>query len=300
VWPIDERAARAPAGWRGWPEGKRFALVLTHDVESAVGQARVRDLCLIEEGLGFRSSFNFVPERYPVLPDLRADLVARGFEVGVHGLRHDGKYFRSRRTFSERSLRINRYLEEWGAVGFRSPSTLRNLDWFHDLAIRYDSSCCDTDPFEPQPQHCGTIFPYFVPRPGDPRSGYYELSYTLPQDFTLFVLKREKGNGTWKRKLDWIAEKGGMALINTHPDYMSFGGARPGDEEYPVEDYRDLLAYARDRHRDRCWHVLPRELVSWLEGVAFRGGRPDSGGSGRSPQVARKARPERRKERGCK
>ena len=37
VWPIDERAGSAPAGWTGWPDGKRFALVLTHDVDTAPG-----------------------------------------------------------------------------------------------------------------------------------------------------------------------------------------------------------------------------------------------------------------------
>ena len=57
-----------------------------------------------------------------------------------------------------------------------------------------------------------------------PRSGYVELPYTLPQDSTLFLLLREKTNGIWKTKLDWIAQHGGMALLNTHPDYMRFDG----------------------------------------------------------------------------
>ena len=64
VWPIDERAGKAPKGWQGWPEGKKFALVLTHDVDTAKGQERCYQLAELEERLGFRSSFNFVPERY--------------------------------------------------------------------------------------------------------------------------------------------------------------------------------------------------------------------------------------------
>ena len=28
---------RGPADWRGWPDGKQFALVLTHDVEGKEG-----------------------------------------------------------------------------------------------------------------------------------------------------------------------------------------------------------------------------------------------------------------------
>jgi predicted deacetylase len=42
----------------------------------------------LEEEKGFRSSFNFVPERYKVSPELRDYLVKKGFEVGVHGLKH--------------------------------------------------------------------------------------------------------------------------------------------------------------------------------------------------------------------
>ena len=72
VWPIDERAAIPPEGSTGWPEGKRFALVLTHDVDTERGVGRCRDLAVLEEGLGVRSSFNFVPERYKDCAELRA------------------------------------------------------------------------------------------------------------------------------------------------------------------------------------------------------------------------------------
>jgi hypothetical protein len=47
--------------------------------------------------------------------------------------------------------------------------------------------------------------------------GYVELPYPLPQDFTLFTVMREKDIDIWKKKLDWIVEKGGMALLITHP-----------------------------------------------------------------------------------
>jgi hypothetical protein len=51
-----------PTGWPGWPGGKKFALVLTHDVEGAAGLAKCRQLMELEQSLGFRSSFNFIPE----------------------------------------------------------------------------------------------------------------------------------------------------------------------------------------------------------------------------------------------
>ena len=69
-----------------WPGGYRFALVLTHDIETAAGQAFVREVADMEEDLGFRSSFNFVLERYPLNFALMQELRTRGFEVGCHGL----------------------------------------------------------------------------------------------------------------------------------------------------------------------------------------------------------------------
>src|ERR1039458_10127115 len=62
VWPIDEEAGATPPGWPGWPEGKRFALVLTHDVEGCRGLGRVERLMNLDLQHGVRSSFNFVPE----------------------------------------------------------------------------------------------------------------------------------------------------------------------------------------------------------------------------------------------
>src|SRR5437764_7735989 len=59
VWPINESAAQPPAGWPGWPGGKQFAIVLTHDVEGSVGVARCQRLAELEMRVGFKSSFNF-------------------------------------------------------------------------------------------------------------------------------------------------------------------------------------------------------------------------------------------------
>ena len=40
-----------------------------------------------------------------------------------------------------------------------------NLSWYHDLEIAHVSSTFDTDPFEPQPDAAGTIFPFWIPAP---------------------------------------------------------------------------------------------------------------------------------------
>lgn len=273
VWPIDENAARHPDNWSGWPDGKQFALILIHDVETERGQEKCRQLLKLEEEMGFRSAFNFVPERYNVSPELRQDLFKKGFEVGVHGLKHDGKLFISRKKFIKQADRINHYLKEWQSVGFSSPSMHRNLDWTHELNIEYDTSTFDTDPFEVQPEGMATIFPFFVHGCNGQR-GYIELPYTLPQDFTLFVLMKESNISTWIRKLDWIAEKGGMALLITHPDYMSMeeDKAECMREEYPVELYENLLDHVRTKYGGRYWHALPSEMARfWRKKVVGYG-----------------------------
>ena len=128
IWPIDHNAGKPPEGWTGWPDGKKFALVLTHDVETANGLDKCMQLAEIEERLGFRSSFNFVPGDYTVPAALRQNLTDRGFEIGVHGLHHHNNPFRSKSIFQKQAIEINRYLKEWDSVGFRSPSMYHDLE----------------------------------------------------------------------------------------------------------------------------------------------------------------------------
>lgn len=287
-----------PERWSGWPNGKKFAVVLTHDVEGHDGVRRCRQLMQLELEMGFRSSFNFIPEgSYKDPRGVREELSRNGFEVGVHDLRHDGWLYRSRQAFIRNSGRIKRYLSDWGAVGFRSGFMLHNLDWLHDLDLQYDTSTFDTDPFEPQPEGRHTIFPFWVPAPEARKSevrgqrsevnsgggqgteagsdlrppascvrnrGYVELPYTLPQDSTLFLLLRETSIDLWRKKVDWIAEHGGMALVNTHPDYMAMRGSPRDSREFPVELYLELLRYISSKYSGQYWHALPREVATLI------------------------------------
>ncbi|MEK7954397.1 hypothetical protein [Luteolibacter soli] len=263
TWPIDVTSATPPAHWPGWPQGNEFAFVITHDVESRSGVSKARDLAQLEVALGLRSSFNFIPEGpYDDPAELRAWLEARGFEIGVHDLNHDGRLYGSRHGFRQKAGRINRYLKDWGAVGFRSGFMLRQLDWIHDLKVAYDASTFDTDPFEPQPEGSGTIFPFLVEADGD-EPGYVELPYTLPQDSTLFLLLGEETVAIWKQKLDWIARQGGLALVNIHPDYMDFSGKRTSSC-YPHLLVKELFEHLCSRYRGKFWNPLAKDLACWF------------------------------------
>ena len=299
TWPIDPSATLPPSNWSGWPDDKGFAFVLSHDVETQIGYDKIGPLVDLEESLGFRSVVNFIPEgQYRVSDKLIQNLKARGFEVGVHGLHHDGKLYNNFDSFKKRAQKINHYLEAWDATGFRSPLMHRNLDWLHSLNISYDSSTFDTDPFEPQPDGLGTIFPKWIPIPiADPpfripnsttqdtsketpisnqqsiisngnsaspsSSGYVELPYTLPQDSTLYLLLKEPTIDIWKTKTAWIAQHSGMAFLNVHPDYIDFNG-KSTQSQYPASHYADFLKHIKETYTGQYWHATPNEVAQFF------------------------------------
>jgi peptidoglycan/xylan/chitin deacetylase (PgdA/CDA1 family) len=271
---VDEESGNPPQGWHSWPDGKQFAFVITHDVESSKGQENCYQLMELDVEFGFRSCFNFVAEEFPIELELLRNLTEMGFEVGLHGLKHSGNLFKSEEVFLKQTPRINHYLRQWKAAGFRTPAMYHNLDLLHHLEIEYDSSTFDVDPFEPQPDGMVTIFPFWVQN-GWASKGFVELPYTLPQDFTLFILLKEKNIEIWKKKLDWIVEKGGMALLVTHPDYMNYEkGSRCNIGEYPMEYYEEFLNYAKDKYKGQYWHSLPRDIARfWKEKIVLEKGR---------------------------
>lgn len=229
-----------------WPNGAPFAFVITHDIETGDGQRFVAAVADLDQQFGFRSCFNFVPERYAVDRALIADLGARGFEIGVHGLKHDGRLFESETVFRTRAARINRYLKDFGAVGFRAPFTHRNPAWMQALEIEHDSSFFDTDPYEPIAGGCMSIHPYFIGR-------FVELPMTLIQDHTLICLMGETTPRLWLEKIDFVRRHNGLALINTHPDYL---------RQCKILDVYRAFLEAMSAARD-YWHALPRDVARW-------------------------------------
>lgn len=229
-----------------WPHGKRYAFVLTHDIESAVGQQFVHHVAELEEKIGFRSSFNFVPADYDVSFDLINELRQRGFEIGIHGLKHDGKLFNSRQKFMHCANKINLHLQQFGAVGFRAPLTHRHPEWMQALDIEYDLSFFDTDPFEPIPGGTMSIWPFFI-------GHFVELPYTLVQDYTLTSVLGESTPRLWLEKVDFIEKYHGMALINSHPDYLRHSAN--------LKIYSDFLSTMKQR--SGFWHALPRDVAHW-------------------------------------
>lgn len=232
-----------------WPHGRSFAAILTHDVEGPAGVANIARVLEAERRHGMVSSWNFVAEDYPIPAGTFERIRAAGGEIGLHGIHHDGRLFADRAAFEANLPLIRRYLDAWGAVGFRSPATHRDPDWMPELGSLYDSSFPDTDPFEPQPGGCCSIFPYFL---GD----LVELPITLVQDHTLWEILRRDSIELWTQKAEWIAEHHGLVNIIVHPDYVV--------AEERLAAYEGFLAFLRGLlDRRGGWHALPRDVAAW-------------------------------------
>jgi hypothetical protein len=259
------RLAGTPVPWLDlWPDGRSWALVLTHDVETAAGwqlRGRLREP---EREFGLHSSWNLVAERYLVDETMLEELRQDGCEIGVHGLRHDGHDLGSRRLLRQRLPAMRAAAQRWDAVGFRSPATHRRWEWMPALGFDYDSSSPDTDPYEPQPGGCCSVLPF-------QNADMVELPITLPQDHTLFALLDQPDGALWSEKLAHIRSLGGMALVLTHPDYAD-------DPRVPAA-YRSLLAEAAAD--PGVWPALPREVADWWRRRAVSHLRPDGDGGWR-------------------
>lgn len=229
-----------------WPDSAKYSFVLTHDVETAEGMQHISRIADAEQALGFRSSWNLVPYKYKIDNGLVRDLHSRGFEIGIHGYNHDGQLYSSKRVFNKRVSAINQAIDQYNAVGFRSPMVHRNLSWLQDLKIEYDSSCFDIDPFQAAPGGVGMIWPFVAGK-------FIELPYTMPQDHTLFIKLGEKSDRIWRDKLNYLRKHQGMAMMLTHPDYLT------GRRE--TEIYLNFLEYVRDT--GDYWHATPQDVSQW-------------------------------------
>jgi hypothetical protein len=233
-----------------WPDGAPASAILTHDVETTVGLNFIPQLIDIDDAFGIKTSFQLVPEqRYRVSRELLELLRVRQCEVNVHGLNHDGNLFRDRESFLRQARWINRYVQYFGAAGFRAACMYRNVEWYDDLDISYDMSVPNVAHLEPQRGGCCTVFPYFIGK-------VVELPLTTIQDYSLFHILGDYSIELWKKQIDLISERHGMLSFIVHPDYVM--------EEKSLSVYKTLLAYLSQMARDKkIWIARPGEVDRW-------------------------------------
>jgi hypothetical protein len=240
---------RLPFIWF-WPNRADACVTITHDVEDLAGKEFCSELMDLDESFGFRSSFQIVPEgRYAVSQKFLNGIRARGFELCVQDLNHDGRLFDELGQFRQRAALINRFAREHDAKGFRSAVLYRNPEWFKYLDFSYDMSMPNVAHLDPQHGGCCTVTPYFI-------GGLVELPLTTVQDYMLFHYLKQRSADLWRQQIEMILTKNGLVTLLIHPDYIVERDSRGV--------YTDLLAMLNELRTVRhLWFALPGEVASW-------------------------------------
>ena len=233
-----------------WPEGAPSCLIMTHDVETAVGRDFTSKLMELDSLHGIKASYQVVPEeRYKVPDEYVQQIRAHGFEFNVHDLSHDGQLYQKREIFLQRARRINEYITKFGARGFRAGVMYRNLDWYDAYEFSYDMSVPNVAHLEPQRGGCCTVMPFFVGK-------ILELPLTTLQDYSLFYILNDFSIDLWKIQLELIRKRNGLTSFIAHPDYLVAPRAR--------RVYESLLEHIGNMvEREKIWMALPGEVDQW-------------------------------------
>jgi hypothetical protein len=266
AWPVDctvenlhkeflrlllERSSmkRVPFIWF-WPEGASNCLMMTHDVETSTGRDFTTKLIDLDESYGIKASFQVIPEkRYEVSDEYVSEIRNRGFEFNVHDLNHDGRLYRERSEFLRRASRINGYVRQYNARGFRSGAMYRNQEWYEAFEFSYDMSVPNVAHLEPMRGGCCTVMPYFIGK-------IVELPLTTAQDYSLLHILNDGSIDLWKEQLALLKKSNGLMSFIVHPDYQI--------ERHARNIYESLLAYLQAMIvREKIWSALPGEVDQW-------------------------------------
>jgi len=227
-WPVEhsvETFRSAMRRWLGlpepkrWPDGRRCALALTHDIDTRDGLLCAPEIAAAERDFGLKSTWFVTCEDKVVIRSALDRLASEGHEIGCHDLYHDTRIAcLDERAIAARLDKCCEILRDYGVSGFRSPSLGRSDALFDALAgfFDYDSSVPDTDGVH----GCCTVLPFR-------RGNLLEIPITMPMDATLLFrgFSAERAVHVWRKKLEWIKQVGGAAVLVIHPE-PQFGGRR--------------------------------------------------------------------------
>ena len=237
--------------WR-WPDGKRCALVLSHDVDTARQESGIELLARVAEDRGIRSTFSFVGKNLASYRSLLRRLRSAGHEIALHDRYHDNQVaFLAEDAIVKRLTPLKEQMAEHGIEGFRSPSWYTSPQLWRALkrmGFSYDMSVVDSWPFFDRSRNFGvasifpfrygglTIVPNTIPYDGPPRMCGYRVGEILT---------------FWKPKLDWIGRNGGLIMLNVHPDRWWSGTAKAAAMlgkvvDYVMQNYNPAVMRARD------------------------------------------------------
>lgn len=245
TFPIDDLADKLDPSTEEKREfwQKDFGVIMTHDVDTREGyEYGLSRFVEIERAEDMVSTFNIVPSspEYEVDQDLITSLLRDGFDIGMHGLHHDGKFaFLSDEAQRARVFKSVKRAKELGlpSLGYRAPwlhRTRMMIRYLSEAGFDWDSSFPDTDDSTIGYASTGsrTVFPFYPMYKENgvwKRSTIVEIPVSMPQDWTLlyyYKLSEESILRVLRKKMDYIKSQGGLATFILHPDQEDFGHPR--------------------------------------------------------------------------
>lgn len=246
-------------GVRLWPGGKKFAVAISHDIDTDKSFTAVKTMAEIEESRGLRSCWNVVHSISGRDQGILGELSAFGHEIGLHGYNHDNKIaYLSGEQIMRRFDECSGFISRYQVKGFRSPSLLTSSTLDNVLSERFlwSSSTIDTDLnsiIAPRRGVC-SVFPFF-------KGPLLEVPLTIPLDDRLITMgiKGDRFIELVMKKVEWIAETGGLAFIGNHPEPHISGNAEMLSVFEKIID-----AFSR---REDAWLALPSDVASFWRGL---------------------------------
>ncbi len=243
-----------------WRKGKKFALAVTHDVETRRGLLNgSQQLLGVEEALHVRSTWNVVTNRYQLTRENLTPLAKAG-EIGAHDTDHDGRLI-----FLPPDARIRRLkncretlekLTKTRVKGFRAPLLQHDRELVNAVGkagYQFDSSVPSWELLSPTSftsHGLGTVFPLEI-------EGVVEMPVSLPQDHQLLRVRNlspAQTGDTLIRASKWVREIGGLCTLLVHPDYDY------GMESHGTEYSRILQSFRDD---SSCDMLTLGEAADW-------------------------------------
>ena len=247
-----------------WPEGKKYCLCITHDIETNQGLKNALKLMVIERKYGIRSAWNIPTERYPLDLEIIKILAENG-EIGAHGTNHDGRLINlTKQRLLERMRRCRSTLTKTTEVevhGFRAP-ILQHSHEIIEAAAQTGYQYTSTTPVWPisnpiikKAHGIGTAYPLIL------ENGILEIPVTVPQDLQIIRMLGKTPKQCiqiWNQLKELIKSLRGLCTLLVHPDYEF---SKPEG----LENYDRFIKMAVNDKE--CWIATPNELAKWWKNM---------------------------------
>lgn len=204
--------------------GKKYACIVTHDVDTRKGLQRAKHLKKLEEKYDVPSAWYIPSKHYKLDPETVKELSNHG-EIGAHDTKHNGKLANVPEAKLVKRLREAKQtlenIAKCSVEGFRAPLLQHNvkiIQALRDAGYAYDTSIPTWEPKHPNTMNShgiGTTYPMTL-------KGVVEIPVTLPQDHQLLHvldLSPEELTREWINLISTIKDISSLCTILVHPDY---------------------------------------------------------------------------------